>query len=235
VADWKATGDPVSKSTVSLLALNGAFCPSSTPLASTASAQLSREVAYCARAYDDSELVGFAQNARKNVLLDQMMFGTNSHFVQWLTGQAIAPVGFDGAQECVGLNYYQPFMAGISMNVAMQIWQRSNDPRIVTNVQKLADFTWAQSWDPVKRAFWYENCSAPGTFNWIRAKTGSPDLNLMLAPAWAWLWKRTGNDKYRIQGDQIWEGGVQGAYLEQGKQFNQNYSESFNYLKWREQ
>jgi hypothetical protein len=245
VLDWKAAGavdcaaEPKpdackSKDAVNALATKGAFCATGVPLDWTKGAHVSREAAYCVRALDDSETVGSAASARKGELLDQML-GPGGHFDQWLTGQAIAPSrDFDGPAQCASKNYFQPFMAGISMNVAIQIWERSHDPRILTAVKALADFTWTQGWDPDKKAFWYDNCSAPGTLNWMLPRSGSPDLNLMIAPAFAWLWKQTGEDKYRVQGDQIWESGVVGAYIEQAKQFNQNYSESFNYLKWRE-
>ena len=64
----------------------------------------------------------------------------------------------------------------------------------------------------------------------------APDLNLLIAPAYAWLYKMTSDEEYRIMGDQIFLGGVTGAHLDTaGKQFSQNYRWSFDYVKWRSQ
>jgi len=233
--DWQATADPKSKDAVNALSLKASYCAATTPIAWTAAALKSREVSYCIRALDDSEAVGTAHNARMDALLGQVL-DAGGHIDQWLSAQAVIPLSmtdFDGPAACIGQNYFQPFMAGITMNVMMQAWERTHDARIPPKVKALADYIWAQAYDPVKKALWYENCSAPGTTNWMLPKNGAPDLNLMIAPAFAWLWKQTGEVKYQTEGDALFEGGVLGAYLEQGKQFNQNYSESFNYVLWR--
>ncbi len=62
----------------------------------------------------------------------------------------------------------------------------------------------------------------------------APDLNLMIAPLYGWLFQQTGDVKYRDIGDRIFTSGVQRAYLDGGKQFTQNYRWSFQYLNWRE-
>jgi hypothetical protein len=61
----------------------------------------------------------------------------------------------------------------------------------------------------------------------------APDLNLLLAPAYAWMYRQTGDITYRQQGDQIFAGGVRNAMLAEVKQFSQNYAYSFDYLAWR--
>jgi hypothetical protein len=43
----------------------------------------------------------------------------------------------------------------------------------------------------------------------------------------------TGDPVYQERGDLIFEGGVEGAWLDQGKQFSQNYRWSFDFVKWR--
>ena len=63
----------------------------------------------------------------------------------------------------------------------------------------------------------------------------APDLNLLIAPAFAWMYQQTGDTTYRDRGDQIFAGGVKGAISTDGKQFNQNYMWSFDYVKWRQQ
>lgn len=67
-------------------------------------------------------------------------------------------------------------------------------------------------------------------------KQGAPDLNLLVAHAFAWYYKYSLDTTYRDRGDLLFAGGVAGAYLPGNgyKTFNQNYIYSFNYVEWRE-
>jgi hypothetical protein len=66
------------------------------------------------------------------------------------------------------------------------------------------------------------------------AAAGAPDLNMLIAPAYAWYYKYSGNTTYRDEGDQAFAGGVAGAYLGGAKQFDQNYSYAFDYVSRRQ-
>src|SRR5205085_8568150 len=81
-------------------------------------------------------------------------------------------------------------------------------------------------------SFWYENWVSDPSLP-FPAQAGAPDLNLVIAPAFAWVYQRTGDVTYRDRGDAVFAGGVLNAYLGRGKQFDQNYSWSFDYVKWR--
>jgi hypothetical protein len=74
------------------------------------------------------------------------------------------------------------------------------------------------------------------------------DLNLLISPVFSWLYSVTGDQKYRYQSDRIWNGGITvtdpsagcgfhcingGAYIASSKDFNQNYTFSFQGLTWR--
>ena len=60
------------------------------------------------------------------------------------------------------------------------------------------------------------------------------DVNLMIAPAYAWLYNETKDPKWRDRADALFMGGVMKACLSCGtKQFNENYRWSFAYLAWR--
>jgi len=61
----------------------------------------------------------------------------------------------------------------------------------------------------------------------------APDLNQLIGHVYAWIWHMTGDATYRDKADLIFEGGVNGAYLSRGKQFNQSYKSSFDYLTYR--
>ena len=65
---------------------------------------------------------------------------------------------------------------------------------------------------------------------------GTADLNMLIAPLYAYLYYQTGEDRFLQRGDQIFAGGVKNAELEivsTAKQFMQNYRTSFRYVAWR--
>jgi hypothetical protein len=97
-------------------------------------------------------------------------------------------------------------------------------------LQTGADWIWTNMWVDADDSFVYEHFPAnplPDTGD------GAPDLNMIILPVWGWIYKQTGDDTYITQGDQIFEGGVNFAWLDQGKQFVENYRWSMDYLEWR--
>src|SRR5262249_12386994 len=96
-----------------------------------------------------------------------------------------------------------------------------------------ADWLWAHAWDPASQSMFYQvnpNDTADlvnGQFN------PAPDLNLLIAPMYAFLALQTGDTKYLSQGDALFAGGVTSAFLAGTKQFNQNSWWSFDYVRWR--
>lgn len=117
---------------------------------------------------------------------------------------------------------YQPFMAGLTMAALIEAYERTGDVRIPAAVQKMLDKMWEEAWSSRAAAFTY----------WSNSSSPVPDLNLLIAPAYAWFYKISGDAVYLERGDQIFNGGVAGAWLDGGKQFSQNYRWSFDYLKW---
>jgi len=91
---------------------------------------------------------------------------------------------------------------------------------------------WDNAWVVADQSFWYENWVSDPSIP-FPAQRGAPDLNLVIAPAFAWVYQQTGDLTYRDRGDAVFAGGVLNAYLAGGKQFDQNYSWSFDYVKWR--
>jgi hypothetical protein len=126
----------------------------------------------------------------------------------------------------------QPFMTGLLAEALIQYAEmRKDSARIVPPLTVFADWLWEQCWVPKDSAFCYlrEKPNDPSTVQ----KDGCPDLNLLIAPMYAWLYKKTGEARFRDRGDQAFAGGVKGAWLEKGKAFSQNYRSSFSYVKWR--
>jgi hypothetical protein len=126
----------------------------------------------------------------------------------------------------------QPFMTGLLAEALIQYAeQHSADGQIVPPLVVFADWLWDHCWVAKDSAFCYlrENPNDPATVQ----KDGTADLNLLIAPMYAWLYKKTGEVRFRERGDQAFAGGVKGAWLEKGKCFSQNYRWSFSYVKWR--
>src|SRR5262249_55260640 len=102
--------------------------------------------------------------------------------------------------------------------------EQTGDRRLIPALTLAADWLWANAWSDTNRSMWYEAAQPTA---W------APDLNLLIAPMYAFLYRQTGDTRYRDQGDAIFSGGVDLAWLDGAKQFNQNYWWSFEYLTWR--
>lgn len=208
--DYLSTGDLASKSAVALISTHAAYCPDYTPLEWTIDAKMSREVAYAIRSHLHAEALGVGHRARTDALVDQAL----GHIDQWFVAQST--------------EYVRPFMFALTAEALIAYHEVTNDPRILPAVEVGARWVWRECWLPERGAFKYTDrvVESGGT-------EPAPDLNLLIAPVYGWLWNRTGDPAYREMGDQIFSGGVRGAWLVGGKQFNQNYSSSFDYVRWR--
>lgn len=104
------------------------------------------------------------------------------------------------------------------------------DPRIVTAVQRSADFLWKTQWVPGATSFQYVSgvCPAEGNTN------PGLDLNGLIVNTFAFTYAHTGNASYRDEADQVFAGAVTHSSIDGSKQFNQEYTSSFLYLKLRQ-
>jgi hypothetical protein len=210
--DYASTHNPLSKQALDDLARNSPFASSLAPVSYYVSPDLIRENAYVIDSYLAAMQIGEPANPQLlrhvDVALGQLdqMFVTRTY------------------------NDILPFMVGLMAEALIGYQQKSGDPRILPALETAADWLWGHMWLPGQQAFEY---GVPGTpFNPGPAKP-APDLNLLIAPMYAWLYRETGNVKYRNEGDQVFAGGVSGAWLGGGKQWSQNYRWSFDYVQWR--
>jgi hypothetical protein len=217
--DYLRTGDAASKSAVILLSENAAYAGDSVPLEWTVSAGSSREVAYAIISYLNAEKLGAPSRARLPQLVDQAL----GHIDQWFISQTYRCPSDCDPPEAVGQYYIQPFMVGLTAQALIKYFEATADARILPAIQTALDWLWANAWVATAQAFWYDNLE----------NSPAPDLNLLIAPAFAWVYKQTGDTTYRDRGDLVFAGGVLNAYLGAGKQFDQNYAWSFDYVTWR--
>ncbi|MDP6617352.1 MAG: hypothetical protein QF790_09335 [Gammaproteobacteria bacterium] len=89
-------------------------------------------------------------------------------------------------------------------------------------------------WDEAFAGFRYADRYTPHEGETSDVVEAAPDLNLLIAPAYAWVWRQTGNARFRTQGDAIFAAGVRNGSPDRGgKQFNQQYFYGFDYVRWR--
>jgi hypothetical protein len=208
--DFLRTGDTASKNAAISISRNAAYSPDATPLEWTVSADYSREVAYAIMGYLNAETLGEAHRAR----LDSFVSQAFGHLDQWF-GSKTAP-------------YVRPFMVGLTAHALISHAEQRGDSRVLPALVQAMDWLWANTWLSGSQAFMYtdRNVDSGGM-------EPAPDLNLLIAPAFAWLYHQTGEVRFRDRGDQIFAGGVANAFIGNGKQFNQNYRWSFDYVRWR--
>lgn len=204
--DWEKRGAVESKRALGLLAVNGAWAADSAynntnmPLA-----EFSRETAYVGEAYINNWRVGAAYNPRTDKLV-QFALG---HYDQWFVSHS-AP-------------YVRPFMAALTAEFLIQYYEEvSPDPKILSALKIGASWLWDNCWVEAAKAFKYTDraVDSGGT-------EPAPDLNMLIAPLYSWLYRSTGDSAWADKAVRIFNGGVSQSFLSQGKQFNQNYRWSF--------
>lgn len=203
--DYLRTGDDNSRKAVLLLAKNSAYARSGGHMMPSRS----RETAYLLEADQFARFLGEPNPNEERTLAFAL-----GHLDQW----------FNLRSRYTGEAYFlQPFMVGLTMEALIGYYEESPDPRIPPAIQMALDGMW-EYWVDQDQGFDYIT-------NDSEVK-GAPDLNLLIAPAYAWMYLQTGDPIYRERGEKLFIGGVQHAWLGQGKQFSQNYRWSFDYVRW---
>ena len=203
-------GNAQSRQALFALAQNAAYA-TNVPEEWMAGINRSREVAYNLM----SKLLAQELGANNQDQIDRLVWLALGHMDQWFATRTAA--------------YMQPFMVALTSEALIMYHHKTGDTRVVPAIRRAADYLWAHLWRPEARAFLYINtCIAEE--GGCAAVRPAPDLNLLIVPLWGWLYAQTGEAKYQQQGAQILVGGVGQAGLDQGKQFNQNYNWSADYV-----
>ena len=204
------TGSTAAGNAAVLLSQNSAFAA----LGGGPEQELSRETALLINAYLTAEVLGEPRNPLLATAVDYAL----GHIDQWAISQTA--------------NFVQPFMVGLTSEALIRYYETTGDTRIPAAIQTAADFIWDMTWDNSAGAFRYMLCK-PGFSNPDCGLGPIADLNLLIAPAFAWLYLHTGDTRYLERGDAIFASGVTNAWLGNGKQFSQNYRWSFDFVEWR--
>ena len=125
----------------------------------------------------------------------------------------------------------KPFFVGLALEALINYHDLTGDPRIPPVIKMAVDGLQRDYWIEADQGFVYH--SVP-TEQEPEAGGAAPDLNPLIAPAYAWVYMMTGDTAYRDFGDKVFAAGVESVWYDGGKQFSQAYHWSFDYLKWRE-
>lgn len=213
------TGDAVSRDMVHRIAINGAYANDTADLSFLKSYNLMREISYALRAYADDARLGAAPRTQRAAYASALYTFLDQTVTEAWRGQDWQ---------------VSPFMLGILAEALIaDAEQRGGDARLLPQLTRLADYLWT-TWE-ANGAFRYQINPACTFESFSPAGGGGAvDLNLLIAPLYAYLWKHTGEIRHRDRGDAAFASGAAGAWLDGAKQFNQSYAWSFDYVRWRQ-
>lgn len=212
---FERTGDQRSKDAVIALATNGPASSDKAKLEEWAGAPSSREVAYAIESHLDAEALGEPRRTRT----DALVAVAKGHINQWLEVPRTNPY-----------YYVRPFMVGLTCDALIAYDAAHPDPTILPAVRRILDHIWETCWLPEARCFKYTDVPSPDDTGGMEP---APDLNLLICPAYAWVYEQTGDSAWKDRADAIFMGGVDGTVTWDSKHYCQQYRWSFDYLDWR--
>lgn len=180
------------------MAANGAYMTSNggDPMETT---PYSREVAYCASCLINLQLCGdvltAAQLSRLGVL-----------YGYWKLHMDAFAVG--------GAPYVRPFMVALSCKFGILYYDNIADSTekavIQSKIAAVSTYIWNTCWKSTSGAWGAANAFLYTDRTGYDAADGftQPDLNMLIAPLYGWLWSKTGDIEYRTKGDAIFQGGI---------------------------
>jgi hypothetical protein len=128
--------------------------------------------------------------------------------------------------------YQQIFMDGIGLRALIEYWELTGDPRVPRAVKTGLDWIWANARDPISN-WLYTNPEALGPRCDWGCKNPNTDLINLSAPAFAWYWSVTGDTTILPRADELFARALDRDISYSGKIFSQNYTWSFQHVRWR--
>jgi hypothetical protein len=207
---FERSGDPSYKQAVLLMAQKSSYAG----LGGNVSDSLIRETAYLIDSFVEAEKLGAPRNPMMlrsaNFLLGhvEMLFVSGGYFMD------------------------QTFFDGLASEALIEYYELTHDPRVPPAIKTLLDGLWKKSWNPKIHQMAY-NPDPPGPTCDTNCGRYFTDLINLVAPAYAWYWRLTGDPVYQQRGDDMFGHALDGEIDYSGKIFSQNYRWSFDYVKWR--
>jgi hypothetical protein len=209
---YRRTGDPSYLRAVELLALNGLYATGG-----FVRDDGMRETAYALRAMIDYEKLTGVRSPHMARSVDLLLGMFDQRFV---------------SNTYI---YQQTFMSGLGMRALIEYWELTKDPRIPRAIKTALDWIWANCRDPISN-WLYTNPDPLGARCDYGCKGTSPasnDLINLTAPAYAWYWSITNSATDRARADELFARALDRDISYSGKIFSQNYTWSFQHVRWR--
>ncbi len=207
---YKETQDPRFTSALNMMLTNGPMHRSGGQIKET----YIREVAYYLRV----------------ILANDRINGTQSPLA---TKYADILIGmFDSLTVSDSFEYHQIFMDGLGMRSLIDYWETTKDPRVPRVVKTALDWIWTNAWIPSQQTLVMNPEVLGPRCDW-GCREGDTSLINLTAPAFAWYWSVSGDPLYRNRGDELFAASLKNDISWNGKIFSQNYTWSFDYVKWR--
>lgn len=227
--DWIRTDDEDSKYALIRLANKSAFgIHADNPARFTRELEpfsRAREVSYLLSTYIICKELGLTEVINVDEKIEMCKNLLLGHLDQWFTSQTAI--------------YVQPFMLALVCQALIE-YRTHIDPTFPMDwFVTIADWVWTNAWRDSNKSFIY----------WIDLPIdearlpdgGSPDLNMLIAPIYAYVYRNTGDVAQRDRFDLAFVGGVEGAYLGNikhvpgngGKQTSQFTRWSLRGAEWR--
>ncbi len=206
---YRMTGDPKYLDAVRLIALNGIYASGG-----FVRTDGTRETAYILRAMVDYEkLTGIRPPAMDDAAA-RMLGIFDQHFV---SGTFI---------------YQQIYMDGLAMRSLIEYWELTRDPRVPPAIKTALNWIWANGWQESSRKMYLNPEPLGPRCDWGCQYPDTELINLSAA-AWAWYWSITGDTTARTRADELFTRALATDISYSGKIFSQNYTWSFQHVKWR--
>jgi hypothetical protein len=198
-----------------------------TPLGGRPDDDLIRETAYALEVYTVAE--------------SKLGYPRNPHLLRsadYLIGMLLS---YNDGQSRYSMN--QTFYDGLAMEALIDYYQLTQDGRVPRVVRRMLDSIW-DNYDQVNHVIVYDpdpvgpHCS--DTAIWWTLGGGdcashtiyARILHNLITGAFAWYWSVTGDDTYRIEGDELFQHTLDILPFS-GKEFSQAYRWSFYYVNTR--
>ena len=195
---------------------------------------LSREWSYCTMTYIQlarCQALTAAQEARRDFCFEDLF-----RIVDWWFTSATA-------------SYVRPFMVGILMRALIEYYEHVDaDSRIPTAITTcLTALIDPNLYIAANKTFYYTDRDGTGqpwgSPDLDRDPDGTPDLNMLIAPAFAWLYSITGTASWATYAQDLFDGSVpvysggfwqSGAYLGSQDSSNPNGKQLNQQLVWHQ-
>jgi hypothetical protein len=207
---YERTKDETYRQAVMLLVNNSPFAEQGGAFGS----ETVRENAYAAEVYMNAEKLGAPRNPKLARVIDYLFAYFDMSFVSQVTPG------------------HQTFMDGLAAEALIEDYELTKDPRVLPTLEMMCDWMWRDGWDRRRKQLVY-NPEPKGPNCTDRCQTYATDLVNLVDPAFAWVWRMTGDEKYRTEGDELFAHALDSDITYSGKIFSQNYRWSFDYVRWR--